>query len=93
MRLNRTDFAILNYLASHPKTDANVAANIAIGIDRDRGYINTRLPHLADEGLVEKIGPADSSGLYLITDRGRRAVTLRDRYDEVDDFEALLDSE
>lgn len=84
-----TDFDILHALSDGKR---NTAANIAYTIDKNRSYINTRLPVLADYGLVERVGPAPSSGLYVITDRGRAAVRNRDRYgDETTDFEALLE--
>lgn len=85
-----TDFDILDALSDGKR---NTAANIAIEIDRDRAYINTRLPILADYGLIERIGPSPNSGLYEITDRGRAAVAHRDAYDRDDvDFEDLVEN-
>lgn len=84
-----TDFDILDALSDGRR---NTAANIAHLIDRNRGYINTRLPILADYGLVSRVGPAPNSGLYEITERGRVALENRDRYGDSDvDFPALLD--
>ena len=40
---------------------------------------------------MQKIGPADRSGLYEVTDRGRAALRLRDEYQATDDFDALVD--
>lgn len=85
-----TDFDILAALSDGKR---NTAANIAQLIDKNRGYINTRLPILADYGLIERVGPAPNSGLYVITTRGRTAVEHRDQYGESDgEFEALLDN-
>lgn len=90
MKLRRpTDFLILQGLHSHGR---NVATNLAELTGKSRKNLNTRLPVLADYGLVEKVGPAETSGLYEITPLGRRALRYADRYDEVDDFEALLRS-
>ncbi|MFT4889637.1 MAG: DNA-binding IclR family transcriptional regulator [Halobacteriales archaeon] len=83
-----TDFLILEALEEHGR---NVATNLAHHIDKSRKNINTRLPVLEDHGLVRKIGPAERSGLYEITRRGRLALMYRDQYDSVDDFEALLE--
>jgi hypothetical protein len=84
-----TDFDILEALSDGRR---NTAANIAHLIDRNRPYINTRLPILADYGLIERVGPAPSSGLYVIVARGRVALDHRDQYGEPSvDFEALLD--
>jgi Fe2+ or Zn2+ uptake regulation protein len=83
-----TDFLILEALEEHGR---NVAANLTHHIEKSRKNINTRLPVLADHGLVRKIGPAERSGLYEITRRGRLALMYRDQYGEVEDFEALLD--
>ncbi|TKR28066.1 ArsR family transcriptional regulator [Natronomonas salsuginis] len=85
-----TDFDVLEALSDGKR---NTAANIAIEIDRDRAYINTRLPILADQGLLERIGPAPNSGLYEITEKGKLANRHREAYhDEQTDFEALLES-
>ena len=84
-----TDFEILKTLQG----GRNVATNVAAELDLDRAYINTRLPQLHDHGLVEKIGPADNSGLYELTDRGRAAIACQEQYEHVDPnrFEAIVD--
>ncbi|WP_345778219.1 ArsR family transcriptional regulator [Halobaculum rubrum] len=69
----------------------NVAPNIAEHLDRDKGYINTRLPQLADYGLLARIGPSENAGLYEITKRGRVALEQRDEYEDADDFDAVID--
>ncbi|WP_369333268.1 MULTISPECIES: ArsR family transcriptional regulator [unclassified Halorubrum] len=62
-----TDFQILEALSDGRR---DTAVNLVMIQDKNRDYINTRLPILADEGLIHRIGPADSSGLYQITPRG-----------------------
>lgn len=57
-----TDFEILEALADGQR---NNAVNVAELLDQERGYINTRLPQLADYGLVETVGPANNSGLSV----------------------------
>jgi len=66
-----TDFDILEALDDGYR---NNAVNLAEILGRDRQYINTRLPALLDYGLVERIGPADNSGLGCMRSRrgGRR---------------------
>jgi predicted transcriptional regulator len=89
MRLTEpTDFDILDAFADGHR---NNAANLAHEIDRNRSYINTRLPVLADYGLLKRVGPAPKSGLYAITDKGKTVVTHRESYrtDGVD-FDALV---
>lgn len=89
MRLRRpTDFLILEALHAYGR---NVAPNVAEVTGKSRKNVNNRLPVLADYGLVVKIGPADRSGLYEITDRGRVALRLRDEYGTTEDFEMLVD--
>jgi len=83
-----TDFDVLEALADGKR---NTAANLAYEIDRNRSYLNTRLPVLAEHGLLRRVGPAPNSGLYEITHQGRAAVELRERYDDADDFAALVD--
>jgi predicted transcriptional regulator len=92
MRLTEpTDFDILDAFADGHR---NNAANLAHEIDRNRSYINTRLPVLADYGLLKRVGPAPKSGLYAITDKGKTVVTHRESYrtDGVD-FDALVAKE
>ncbi|WP_226022853.1 winged helix-turn-helix domain-containing protein [Halomicrobium salinisoli] len=81
-----TDFLILECL----QDGRNVAVNIAQEIDKSRSHVNVRLPQLEDYRLVEKVGPSDNSGLYEITELGVLAVENRNRYGDVDDFEAYL---
>ncbi|SDQ93872.1 winged helix-turn-helix domain-containing protein [Natronobacterium texcoconense] len=83
-----TDFLILEALEDKGR---NVATNLAAHTGKSRKNINTRLPVLEDYGLVDKIGPAERSGLYEITSRGKAALVYRDQYDEVDDFEELIE--
>ena len=84
-----TDFEILKVLSDGRR---NNAVNIAYELDRDRAYINTRLPVLRDYGLVRAVGPAPTSGLYEITEKGKLAADNRSVYaDETTDFEAFLD--
>ena len=84
-----TDFDILEALSDGRR---NTAANIAHLIEKNRAYINTRLPILADYQLVKRVGPAPNSGLYEITSRGRAALNHREQYDDSTvDFVALVD--
>ncbi|WP_247730002.1 winged helix-turn-helix transcriptional regulator [Halovivax limisalsi] len=82
-----TDFLILEALE---ETGRNVAPNLASHTGKSRKNINTRLPVLEDYGLVEKVGPADRSGLYEITQLGKSALVHKSEYGEVDDFESLI---
>jgi DNA-binding MarR family transcriptional regulator len=80
MRLRRpTDFEILDALSDGKR---NTGANIAELIEQDRKYVNTRLPALWDQGLLEKIGPHENSGLYEITPLGIAALKKRSLYSE-----------
>lgn len=90
MRLTRpTDFDILAALDKHRR---NIGVNLALHLDRDRAYLNTRLPHLSDYGFVGKVGPATESGLYELTERGRAPITYRDSYGDPspDGFETVV---
>ena len=91
-RLNQTDFEILEVLANGKR---NVAANVALEIDADRGYINNRFSYLLSEGLVERVGPKEFSGLYEITPKGRTVVAAKEKYrtDELDEFEQFVDAQ
>lgn len=86
-----TDFEILEVLDEEGR---NNAINIAHILEKNRQYLNTRLPQLADYGLVQRIGPAQNSGLYEITDRGRVALAHRETYSsDTEAFEAVLERE
>ena len=90
MRLRQpTDFLVLEALAAYGR---NVATNLAEITGKSRKNINNRLPMLEDYGLVRKIGPAERSGLYEITEKGTAALNHRDEYGQVDDFAGLLDT-
>ncbi|WP_411964505.1 ArsR family transcriptional regulator [Haloferax sp. YSMS24] len=86
-----TDFDILEALSDGRR---NTAVNLSYILDKNRSYINTRLPILADYGLLERVGPAPKSGLYEITDKGHVVVDHREKYrsDGVD-FDELVASE
>ena len=92
MRLARpTDFEILEALADSKR---NNAVNLAAILDKNRAYINTRLPVLADYGLLDRVGPAPNSGLYVITDKGHVALEHRGAYDDPDvDYDALVEEQ
>lgn len=84
-----TDFEILQILSNGRR---NNAINIAAHLDKNRSYVNTRLPVLADYGLLDRVGPAPNSGLYEITEQGRIAAQHRAEYEDDDvDFEALIE--
>ena len=92
MRLARpTDFEILEALADGKR---NNAVNLAAVLDKNRAYINTRLPVLADYGLLDRVGPAPNSGLYVITEKGQVVTEHREAYDDADvDFETRIAEE
>ncbi|ELY56497.1 hypothetical protein C491_13197 [Natronococcus amylolyticus DSM 10524] len=69
----------------------NLAANIAENVDRSRNYINKRMGHLFDYGLVTKVGPVDGTGLYEITPKGLATLRLIDEYDSGGEFENLVE--
>ena len=78
MRLvDPTDYEILGVLSDGKRDNA---INIAAKLDRDRGYINTRLPVLKDNKLVDRVGPSERSGLYVISKEGQSV--LRDRAED-----------
>ncbi|UPV75645.1 winged helix-turn-helix domain-containing protein [Halorussus limi] len=84
-----TDFDILKALSDGKR---NNAVNLAHELDKNRAYVNTRLPILADYGLVERVGPAPNSGLYAITEKGRAVLENRSKYREEDvDFDAAVE--
>lgn len=74
-----TDFEVLAELADGRR---NSAVNLSRSLDRNRQYINTRLPLLADYGLLKRVGPAPNSGLYGITEKGRVVLKHREQYEE-----------
>jgi hypothetical protein len=86
-----TDFDILEALSDGKR---NTAVNLSYELDKNRSYINTRLPILADYKLVIRVGPAPNSGLYEITEKGRVALSFRDKYrEEGVDFDELVERE
>lgn len=86
-----TDFEILEVMAND-NGRRNVAPNIAATLNKDRAYLNTRLPELEDYSLLTKVGPASDSGLYEITSKGMLVVEHQDRYHETEDFEEFIEN-
>lgn len=69
-----TDFLILDSLAD---CERNGAVNLAQELDIDRNYVNTQLSILVDHELIERVGPAQNSGIYQITPLGVAAIRHR----------------
>jgi len=88
LKLVPADFEILGVL----QDGRNLAANIALEIDKSRKYINRRMGYLLDYDLVDKVGPLEDSGLYELTERGQLAYEHREVYADDDvDFDDYLD--
>lgn len=86
--IDPTDFEILEFFSDG---EQQLARNVAVDIDADRQYMNTRISHLNGANLLERIGPAPNSGLYRITPRGIAALRLREEYDAGREWEAMID--
>ncbi|MFC7202672.1 winged helix-turn-helix domain-containing protein [Haloferax namakaokahaiae] len=83
-----TDFDILGYLQSNGR---NNAVNLAVALDRERTYMNTRLRTLCELGCTQRVGPAKNSGLYEITSVGVAALQYRSANKDPDvDFLELI---
>ena len=78
-----TDRLLLQELAKGRNTGANIRADI----DRHRSYVNRRLTQLQDYDLVRNIG----NGVYELTERGGAALHVINQYDQVEDFDRLVD--
>lgn len=87
-----TDFQILEVMADGKR---QTATNLGELLDKDSRYMNNRLAELAGHGLVEKVGPSERSGMYVITERGQVALEHRDEYshDSAPEFGELVDRE
>lgn len=83
-----TDFEVLEALSDGKR---NVAANISQELNKDRGYVNSRMVMLKDYRLVDKIGPAANSGLYSITNKGLFVVHNQELYQQdQEEFAAIV---
>ncbi len=86
--ISPADFDVLEALSDGER---NTAGNIAALLNRSRPIVAARLPVLAQYGLVERIGPAPNSDLYVITDQGRTVLENREAYADPDvDFESMV---
>ncbi len=82
MRLvDPTDFRILETFSDGKR---NNAVNVAKIIEADRPYVNSRLTTLADYGLLKRVGPAEHSGIYEITEKGQFVLEHQDEYSSAD---------
>jgi DNA-binding IclR family transcriptional regulator len=83
-----TDFTILDSLTDGER---NGAVNLAQELDMDRSYVNTRLSILAEHDLLDRIGPAQNSGIYQITPLGVAAARHQTLYStDPDQFESKI---
>ncbi len=84
-----TDFEILEAMSDGKR---QTATNLGAIVDRSSRYMNNRLAQLRGDGLVRKVGPADNSHMYVITEKGRLALEYREEYthDTADEFGQLL---
>lgn len=87
-----TDFDILRVMSDGKR---QTAPNLAEILDRDSRYMNNRLAALAGGGLVEKVGPSDRSGMYVITEKGQKASEHQEKYSHssAQEFERFLNGE
>lgn len=85
MRLHLpVDLEILREMADGRR---QTAKNLSAILERDNNYVNNRVVQLEGNGLLEKIGPAENSGLYEITAEGHRALRFQEMYDHGIGFE------
>ena len=85
-----TDFEILAYLEEEGR---NNAVNVAVALGKNREYMNSRLGILARDGCLHRVGPAENSGLYEITEKGRVALEHRDACGDPNaDFEEVVET-
>ena len=63
----------------------NVPGNIALKLDKSRGYVRSQLPQLRDHGLVQK--EYEEGEFYSISEKGRRYLVGEIDADELEDTE------
>ena len=73
-----TDFDVLEAMSDGKR---QTAPNLAELTERSSRYMNNRLAALAGAGYVRRVGPSDRSKMYVITEKGQRALEHRDLYD------------
>lgn len=71
--INDTDEAILTILSDGRRQNQT---NIAKILSKETTYVRDRLSYLKRNGLVERVGPSERSGLYEISPAGRAILRL-----------------
>ncbi|MCU4971155.1 winged helix-turn-helix domain-containing protein [Halobacteria archaeon AArc-m2/3/4] len=71
--INDTDEAILTILSDGRRQNQT---NIAKILSKETTYVRDRLSYLKRNGLVERVGPSERSGLYEISPAGRAKLRL-----------------
>jgi DNA-binding transcriptional ArsR family regulator len=81
-----TDFEILERMRDGERYTGEYLASL---LDKRGQYMNNRLASLRSNGLVTRV---DDSKMHIITDNGRAALELRERYshDTGEEFAALV---
>jgi predicted transcriptional regulator len=90
MKLSDTDFNILELCSQNRETPKNLAA----ALDIEANYASNELTKLKREKLVTQPGPADTSGMYIVTEKGSFVLSKRSKYDrrQADLFGQLVES-
>lgn len=80
VRLNEPDWDILQVMSDGRRyTQQHLYDDVAELDDYSSDWIRKRVSHLHDNGLIEKVG---SSSMYVISDWGRAALSIREEADD-----------
>jgi Mn-dependent DtxR family transcriptional regulator len=90
MEISETDWGLLEKCSQNRET----RANLAVLLDVTPNYVSKELGKLTDLGLLEDVGPAEKSGMYVTTCKGDFVLEKRDKYENQHSelFGELIDS-
>ncbi|GAA0515705.1 hypothetical protein SAMN04488066_11568 [Halorubrum aquaticum] len=78
MDLSETDWGILEVCSENRET----RSNLSVLVDVTPNYVSKELSKLTEIELVEEVGPAERSGMYITTAKGDFVLGKREKYEK-----------
>lgn len=78
MEISKTDWGLLENCSQNRET----RANLSVMLDVTPNYVSKELSKLSKLELIEEVGPAENSGMYVTTSKGDYTLEKQDKYEK-----------